>query len=70
MNRADAALLFDRLYRMRDRILGAAETPSVDFRTAAASTMRDLRTTLVHELDVERSWRHRLCRAPAPQPGP
>jgi uncharacterized damage-inducible protein DinB len=62
MNRSDVVLLFDHLFWMRDRVLDAGDHPSVDFATAAASTQRDLRATLVHELDVEWSWRVRLQR--------
>jgi uncharacterized damage-inducible protein DinB len=62
MNRSDVELFFDHLYWMRDRVLHAADDPSIDFATTAASTLRDLRTTLVHELDVEWSWRVRLQR--------
>ena len=62
MNRSDVVLLFDHLYWVRDRVLAAADDPSIDMATAAASTLRDLRATLVHELDVEWSWRVRLQR--------
>jgi uncharacterized damage-inducible protein DinB len=62
MNQADVQLFFDHLYWMRDRVLDAADDSSVDFSTAPASTLRDLRATLVHELDVEWSWRVRLQR--------
>ena len=62
MNGTDVQLLFDHLFWMRDRVLGAADHDSVDFVRAASTTQRDLRATLVHELDVEWSWRVRLQR--------
>src|SRR3954447_26136408 len=56
----DIAELFDHLYWMRDRILAAGDAPGVPLTTDAHATIRDLRATLVHELDVEWSWRERL----------
>ena len=61
MRPTDIALLFDHLYWMRDRILAAADAPGVPLSTDAHATIRDLRATLVHELDVEWSWRVRLA---------
>jgi uncharacterized damage-inducible protein DinB len=46
---------------VRDRILAAADDPAAPFIDPAPPTLRDLRTTLVHELDVEWSWRVRLA---------
>ncbi len=60
MNHADVAILFDHIYWLRDRILDGAEAPGVPFVDPGAVTTRDLRATLVHELDVEWSWRRRL----------
>lgn len=60
MNENDVRVLFDHLYWLRDRILTAADDPSVPLADPDAPTFRDLRTTLVHELDVEWSWRRRL----------
>jgi uncharacterized damage-inducible protein DinB len=68
MNATDVRLLFEHLYFMRDRILtaaGAAEAAGVPIADEAAVTIRDLRATLVHEVDVEWSWRERL-RGPDP----
>ena len=62
MDIADARLLIDHLYWIRDRILTGAEQPGVVLIDPAPVTIRDLRATLVHELDVEWSWRVRLQR--------
>ncbi|MBA2382885.1 MAG: hypothetical protein H0V73_12310 [Chloroflexi bacterium] len=61
MHPADVAALFDHLYWVRDRILAAADDPAAPLVDGAPPTLRDLRTTLVHELDVEWSWRVRLA---------
>jgi uncharacterized damage-inducible protein DinB len=60
MQSTDIALLFDHLYFVRDRILAAARDAPDALVDPAAPTIRDLRATLVHELDVEWSWRERL----------
>jgi uncharacterized damage-inducible protein DinB len=60
MSPIDIAALFDHLYWVRERILAAADDPAVPLVDPAAPTLRDLRATLVHELDVEWSWRVRL----------
>jgi uncharacterized damage-inducible protein DinB len=65
MRQTDAATLFDHLYWLRDRLLAAAEAPGVPLTDHAPVTTRDLRATLVHELDVQWSWRERL-RGPDP----
>jgi uncharacterized damage-inducible protein DinB len=61
MRPSDIAALFDHLYWVRDRILATADDAAAPFVDPAAPTLRDLRTTLVHELDVEWSWRVRLA---------
>jgi uncharacterized damage-inducible protein DinB len=61
MTPTDIAALFDHLYFVRDRILAAADAPGVTFIDPSPPTERDLRATLVHELDVEWSWRVRLA---------
>jgi hypothetical protein len=63
MRPTDIAALFDHVYWMRDRILAAADDSSVKLVDASPPTLRDLRSTLVHELDVEWSWRVRLASA-------
>lgn len=61
----DIASLYEYLYWLRDRALSkAAELTTQEFLDPATVAYRDLRSTLVHELDVERSWRLRLQGAP------
>ena len=61
MRTSDAATLFDHLYWVRDGVLEAARGLDHEAFTAADTvTSRDLRATLVHELDVQWSWRERL----------
>jgi uncharacterized damage-inducible protein DinB len=61
MNDSDFAAQFDYLYWLRDRILAQATKLKPEAWIATDTvTSRDLRATLVHELDVELSWRERL----------
>lgn len=61
MRISDAVTLFDHLYWTRDAVLrSAAELSTEAFTSTDTVTTRDLRATLVHELDVQWSWRERL----------
>ncbi len=54
MQTTEAVKLFDYLYWARDAVLrAAAELSSDEFISTDSVTDRDLRATLVHELDVE-----------------
>jgi uncharacterized damage-inducible protein DinB len=61
MRTAEIHALFEYLYWIRDRVLTAAGEAGSDVLGATRSgSPRDLRATLVHELDVESGWRARL----------
>ena len=61
MNKTDVVELFDYMYWVNARLLDVAEKlPPAEFEAPKAVTSRDLRATLVHELDVEWSWRLNL----------
>jgi uncharacterized damage-inducible protein DinB len=61
MRITEATTYFDYLYWMRDTVLrAAAELDDDAFMAPDTVTNRDLRATLVHELDVQWSWRERL----------
>ena len=65
MYQDDVSNRFRYLYWIRDQALArAAELAPGAFMDRSPSDYRDLRSTLVHELDVERSWRLRLQGAP------
>jgi len=71
MRASDATTLFDHLYWVRDAVLAAArDLDDESFQSAETVTNRDLRATLVHELDVQWSWRERLKGADWEEWGP
>ncbi|CAN5672590.1 hypothetical protein BH23CHL7_BH23CHL7_18330 [soil metagenome] len=57
MNHDVAVGMFDYMYWVNHRLLDATERLPPDQLAALGPTSRDLRATLVHELDVEWSWR-------------
>jgi uncharacterized damage-inducible protein DinB len=58
MNRADIDSLIGWMYWANWKLLDAAEKLSThEFLAPSTVTTRDLRAPLVHELDVEWSWR-------------
>lgn len=61
MRISEATTLIDHLYWTRDLVLdAAARLDTAAFTSTDTVSNRDLRTTLVHELDVQWSWRERL----------
>jgi uncharacterized damage-inducible protein DinB len=61
MRRDDVGILFDYMYWVNHRLLDHAKgVPNEEFLRDSGVTTRDLRATLVHELDVEWSWRESL----------
>jgi uncharacterized damage-inducible protein DinB len=61
VNKADLQRLFDYSYWATGQILRSAEELSqAEFVAPTDVTYRNIRGTLVHTLDVERSWRLRL----------
>ena len=61
MRKADLLRLFDYNYWATGQILQTATNVSPEaFASPSSVTYRNLRGTLVHALDVERSWRLRL----------
>jgi uncharacterized damage-inducible protein DinB len=71
MRTSDATMLIEHLYWVRDAVLAAAARLPAETITATDTvTNRDLRATLVHELDVQWSWRERLKGADWDEWGP
>jgi len=70
MRVTEATTLIDHLYWVRDRVLEQATAASEALVTETPTTTRDLRATLVHELDVQWSWRERLKGADWDEWGP
>jgi uncharacterized damage-inducible protein DinB len=61
MDKAGIVALFDYTYWANRQVLAAASGASAEQFTAPSDvTWRTIRGTLVHTLDVERSWRGRL----------
>jgi uncharacterized damage-inducible protein DinB len=61
--------LFDYMYWVNHRLLDAADRLPAGQLAAPGPTTRDLRATLVHELDVEWSWRLALQGRPIEELG-
>jgi uncharacterized damage-inducible protein DinB len=71
MQTIDVRTMFEYLYWLRDRVTAkAAALDPVAFRDTPSLNKRDLRATLVHELDVEHSWRPKLQGEPHDAWGP
>ena len=70
MRKAELLSLVDYMYWVNGRLLDAAMdiTPE-QFSAPTAVTTRDLRATLVHELDVEWSWRLNIQGRPSEEFG-
>jgi uncharacterized damage-inducible protein DinB len=61
MTPQDIRLLFDYSYWANQQLLAVARSLSPEsFTTASEISYRGVRGTLVHTLDVERSWRRRI----------
>jgi uncharacterized damage-inducible protein DinB len=71
MRRDDVLSLVDYMYWVNWRLLDATERlPPDAFTEPTSVTTRDLRSTLVHELDVEWSWRLNVQGKPIEEWGP
>lgn len=67
MQHEDLGALIDYGYWVRDRVLAAAASvPERAFRSADTVATRDLRATLVHQLENEWAWRVRLSEGTFP----
>lgn len=64
------AELVDYLFWVRDRVLAAAASlPEDEFGSSVTVVTRDLRATLVHQLENEWAWRVRLTEGAFPVDG-
>lgn len=67
MRHEDVGELIEYLFWVRDRILKAsAALTESEFRSGATVTTRDLRATLLHQLENEWAWRIRLSEGAFP----
>jgi uncharacterized damage-inducible protein DinB len=67
MRHDEVGALVEYLYWVRDRVLAAARSlPDDEFRSRETVTTRDLRATLVHQLENEWAWRIRLSEGSFP----
>ena len=67
MRHDELSVLVDYLFWVRDRILVAtASLPEGEFRSNKTVATRDLRATLVHQLENEWAWRVRLSQGSFP----
>ncbi len=70
MRREELDVLVDYLFWARDRVLSAAESlPDGEFGSRETVATRDLRATLVHQLENEWAWRIRLSLGAFPADG-
>ena len=70
MQHEDVGTLIDYLFWVRDRVLAAAAAlPEGEFRSGETVATRDLRATLVHQLENEWAWRVRLGQGAFPTGG-
>jgi uncharacterized damage-inducible protein DinB len=67
MRHEEVGALLDYLFWLRDRVLAAAASLSEgEFRSDKTVATRDLRATLVHQLENEWAWRVRLSQGAFP----
>jgi uncharacterized damage-inducible protein DinB len=67
MRREEVGALLDYLFWARDRVMAAtAALPDGGFQSDETVTTRDLRGTLVHQLENEWAWRIRLTQGAFP----
>jgi uncharacterized damage-inducible protein DinB len=67
MRHQDVGVLVDYLFWVRDQVLATvAALPEGEFRSGGTVTTRDLRATLVHQVENEWAWRIRLSEGAFP----